>query len=255
MKICYDKIEGMYLSKRGTFRKNGTSYTEAASCSCCGEPYLAQSGKNEVFCSTSCSNSYRDINENTRRKMSINNGNNKGNVTKLGLPLFNTFAERLSPAEKTRCEQDSNDRKLLKVKCSKCGKWYVPSIDAVKRRYYSLIGSKAGENRLYCSDECKDKCEVFGKRAVDYLCLRPDDYEFYTDRELKIWSKEVLKRADYRCEICGGVAEHSHHIQPKKLEPGLALDPYNGVAVCKICHYKYGHSGECSSFGLTLRKC
>lgn len=52
-------------------------------------------------------------------------------------------------------------------------------------------------------------------------------------RSLATWSQEVLKRVDYICEICGGSAEHAHHIEPKKLQPFLALDPDNGLAVCK----------------------
>lgn len=60
---------------------------------------------------------------------------------------------------------------------------------------------------------------------------------------------------DYICEICGGSAEHAHHIESKKLQPFLALDPDNGLAVCKKCHYEKGHNKECSTGQIAKRTC
>ena len=254
MKICYDNLEDMYLSYKGTFRKNGTSYVEAEACLNCGEIYITQVGKHERFCSKHCSNSYRTVSTLTREKMSINNGNLKGNVTKLNLPLFDTFVERLQPVEETRIKIDACGRELLEVKCSKCNAWFIPSIPAVYRRAYALVGDTYGENRFYCSEDCKNNCEVYGKNPNNYLVIDNKE-QFYNNYELSIWSKEVLKRANYKCEYCGQLAEHAHHIQPKKLEPGIALDPVNGLGVCKKCHYRYGHSGECASIKLGSNKC
>lgn len=70
-----------------------------------------------------------------------------------------------------------------------------------------------------------------------------------------MWSKEVLARADNICEYCGEIATDAHHIQPKKLEPFYALDPDNGIACCEECHYKYGHSGSCSTGALANTMC
>ena len=93
-----------------------------------------------------------------------------------------------------------------------------------------------------------------GKNSLSYINLDQKE-DYYTPQELSIWSKEVLKRAKNKCEICGKKAEHAHHIEPKKLVPGLALDPENGLALCKNCHYKYGHVDECSTGNLAATKC
>ncbi len=178
----------------------------------------------------------------------------KGGVSVEGLPLYNTYAPQIDFAEEVRHFYDEEGRKLLEVRCSKCGQWFAPNSKIVYNRIACLNGNGSGENRFYCSQECKDSCEIFGKNTRSYINPEPCVL-LYTDQELQIWSQEVLYRADYKCEICGLKAEHAHHIQPKKLEPGLALDPENGLAVCKECHYKYGHADSCSTGSLASIKC
>ncbi len=178
----------------------------------------------------------------------------KGAVTKLNLPLYDTFALQLDLAEEVRPFYDEENRKLLEVRCSKCGEWFVPSRSEVRHRINSLNGKGTGECKFYCSQSCKDNCEVYRKNPNFYLDLTPKELP-YTPEELQIWSQEVLSRADYECEICGLKAEHAHHIQPKKLEPGFALDPENGLALCKECHYKYGHADSCSTGQLAVKVC
>lgn len=252
MRICYDNLDKLCLTSKGNFRTNGGAYIEKNSCLNCGEPYLSLRSKNEKFCSVACSNSYRNIGKNTRKKMSKNNGNLKGHVTKLALPLFETFKERLILYERIKPIIDKEKRILLQVTCSKCKKWFTPNISSVYRRIYSLCGKITGENRFYCSQKCKDSCEVYNKQSSAYINNNDKPYNV---KELIVWSNEVLKRAKHKCEICNSYAEHAHHIRPKKLEPGLALDPENGVALCKNCHYKYGHVDECSADKLSSIIC
>ncbi len=177
-----------------------------------------------------------------------------GGVTKDKVPLYKTYHPQLSLTEKTRLHIDEKGRNLLEVSCAKCSNWFVPNRSDVSNRLCALDGKIKGEHRLYCSQSCKNSCEVYGKRAVDYLDLTPKELP-YTPEELQIWSQEVLSRANYICEICGQKAEHAHHIQPKKLAPILALDPENGLALCKDCHYKYGHADECSTTNLASIVC
>ena len=177
-----------------------------------------------------------------------------GGVKKLNLPLYDTYSGQLSFAEKTLPFVDKEGRKLLQISCSKCGKFYVPKRDAVIDRVRSLNGKICGEHRFYCSQKCKDNCEVYRKHADYYINLKKKE-NIYTTGELTIWSREVLDRADHKCEICGETALQAHHIQPKKLDPYLALDPDNGLAVCKGCHHRYGHSGACSTGKLAHISC
>lgn len=50
------------------------------------------------------------------------------------------------------------------------------------------------------------------------------------------WAREVLKRDDYTCRRCGGVATEADHIVNRAVAPHLALDVANGQALCKPCH-------------------
>lgn len=169
-------------------------------------------------------------------------GNNKYDVIKRNIPLYDTYNHQINYCEETR--RDPNEPVLLQIKCTKCKEWFTPTRDQIKQRIRALekyaVGS-AAENKFYCSNECKNSCSIFKSRG--YFSINKE----YTSAELIIWGDEVLKRAGNICEYCGKSAEHAHHIQPKKLEPFYALDPDNGVACCVECHYKHGHNGICST--------
>lgn len=56
MKICWDNLEGLYLTKNGTFRykEKSHSYKYSEACKMCGEPFLYQSNSKGEFCSKGC---------------------------------------------------------------------------------------------------------------------------------------------------------------------------------------------------------
>lgn len=171
----------------------------------------------------------------------------KGGVRKRNLPLYDTYHPQISFCEETR--RSPNEPILLQVKCTKCNEWYTPTTSKVKNRIEALNSLSSKESRFYCSDECKHECPIFYSHGH---FSSPREYTF---SEIQIWSKEVLKRADYVCEYCSRLATEAHHIQPKKLEPFYALDPDNGIACCKECHHKYGHTGSCSTGVLAAITC
>jgi len=293
LKICWDELEDLFLTKKGNLMRHNEVYVEKECCKFCGETYLTSRRSPSDFCCRSCSksgqnnpfygkkhtDSYKSkmsnihkgkiVSETTRKKlseahsgdnhfnygkhhseetkakMSINNYNSKGGVRKLNLPLYDTYFERLAYAEELRLYIDEEGRRLLEVVCSKCGAWFVPKDYSVRQRIRCLNGRDGGESRFYCSQICIDNCEIYRKNPNDFLVINNNNDKLYTDYELSIWSKEVLKRANYKCEYCGTDAKHAHHIEPKKLVPGLALDPENGLACCIECHYKYGHKDNC----------
>lgn len=59
--------------------------------------------------------------------------------------------------------------------------------------------------------------------------------------EYKAWRQGVIERAGYACESCGRGGHHCHHIEPVAHNPARALDPSNGMYVCRSCH-KEAHS-------------
>lgn len=283
MKICYDTLKNIILLSNGTFRdrKKRITFVYKDSCNKCKNDYLTIKKTPSEFCSIACEQRCRTHSEETKEKMSksqknrvfsditkdrisknrkgITAGSNnygwKGGVVRFKIALYDTYSHKISYADETRLYIDEKNRKLLEVKCSKCTNWFIPKIGDVKSRIRSLEGKKYGESRFYCSQKCKNNCSVYGKRASYYVNLNKNEDYYCTKEELKTWSKEVLKRANYRCEICDEPAKHAHHIQPKKLEPFLSLDPENGIALCKKCHYNNGHGSGCSTGRLANIKC
>ena len=171
----------------------------------------------------------------------------KGDVVKLNLPLYDTYAPQFPENfEQTRFVIE-NGLKLLEVKChnSSCKKWFRPKLTDVKNRiriFKSKIGS---QNNFYCSPECKISCSTFGQ--IKYFkgqTHKNDIIRTYTKDELKIWAREVLRRANFICACCGESATIGHHRKSKIEFPEFALDPTYGIALCRLCHMPIFHSGE-----------
>lgn len=58
-----------------------------------------------------------------------------------------------------------------------------------------------------------------------------------SSREYKIFRTYVLTRDDYICQCCqDAVATQVHHIVEVMVDPRLALEPTNGIALCGYCH-------------------
>lgn len=54
MKICWDMLEGIILTKNGYFYKNSVTYVYSDECGECSEPYLYNKHIPTSFCSKSC---------------------------------------------------------------------------------------------------------------------------------------------------------------------------------------------------------
>ena len=132
------------------------------------------------------------------------------------------------------------------------GGWFTPSRMQLYERIRHINDN--GGSYFYCSNECKKSCILYNLHSDPFKnILKP-----YTDEEYNIWRKVVLEQDNYECQICGSKKDlHCHHIIPIKIEPMFALDPDNGIVLCKNCHYKYGHKTktECSTGNLANRNC
>jgi 5-methylcytosine-specific restriction endonuclease McrA len=54
------------------------------------------------------------------------------------------------------------------------------------------------------------------------------------------WRELVMADANYSCVICGSVKDlHAHHKESYHANHALRLDPDNGVALCKGCHWDF----------------
>ena len=133
MKICWDVLEGVSLSRCGNFKVNRHIYIEMGSCKGCGEAYLTRKDEIGLFCNRSCANTGKNNamygkhhTIESRKKMSVSNsGKNhpmygktridfgkilseynstrvgvlnpswKGGIRKRNLPLYNTYAHQI----------------------------------------------------------------------------------------------------------------------------------------------------------------
>jgi len=174
-----------------------------------------------------------------------------------------------SKVEEIRYNPNKCKEKELQVHCKNntCpnskenGGWFTPDIyQFINRRSQLEFGNEG--SYFYCSQKCKDECILYNK-TINQL-IKEDQIraghipeKYYTTLEIRIFNEFVMKRENYLCEYCGEKAEHVHHIYPKKLYPGYALDPDHGLACCEKCHYKYGHpkGTECSTGNISNKIC
>lgn len=70
MKICWDNLEGLYLTRNGFLRKGNTTYVEKSSCKRCGNPYLTVRTRQSEYCGISCLKKSMIVSEETKRKIS-----------------------------------------------------------------------------------------------------------------------------------------------------------------------------------------
>ena len=174
---------------------------------------------------------------------------------------YPSHKDRLFDDEIREVEDD-----LLEVRCKHCKKWFKPINRQAESRVRSIEGRQRGESHFYCSDECKDNCEVYGKlpsylEKIDMINAGHIEVcadlhkDYYNSWSLQIWSKVVRDNANNKCEICGETDDlRAHHVLPKSEYPEQALDPLNGVCLCERCHNDKGHSQNGCKTG-QLRKC
>ncbi len=180
----------------------------------------------------------------TRNKMSKNHAdfsrkNNprwKGGYCINNIPLYNAYTHQISYAEKVRRNQ--KDFNILEVRCTYCGRWFIPTLAAVHNRIGALNGREgSGEARFYCSEGCKKSCPIFKQ------ILYPKDFKPVTSREVQAELRQlVLARDNYKCQRCEKTIDeielHCHHIEPVSQNPIESADMDNCITFCKNCHKK-----------------
>ncbi len=131
------------------------------------------------------------------------------------------------------------------------GGWFTPTYIQLYERTRQIEKEYGnGGCYFYCCDECKIGCPLYNLHSDPYK----EETEIpYTAEEYNIWKQVVLEQDNYECQKCEATENlHCHHIHPVKTHPHLALDPTNGIVLCKKCHYEIGHKTgtECSTGNL-----
>lgn len=253
MKICWDMLEDLYLTRNRTLRKGMSIYIEMERCQVCGEPYLTKKHRVSVFCSSGCANSGKNnpffgkthTIENLKKMSSRSyanqmgplNTNWKGGIKVLGLSWYETYKDKLSLYEDIRKQ---NNTGILEAKCTYCGRWFTPKRSEVQSRLKVVNKLSQGEGRLYCSENCKQACPTYGRQ------MYPKGFKHTTSREVSTYLRQlVLERDNWTCQICGKTIEeiqlHVHHMDPVSQNPMFQNDADSCITLCKKCH-KMVHS-------------
>ena len=167
-------------------------------------------------------------------------------------PLFSRIEEmRYNPDKPGEIQVHCKNHNCLNSK--EKGGWFTPTRYQLYERIRQIEKEYGnGGSYFYCSKRCKRECPLYYLKSDPYQKIDKP----YTQQEYKIWKQTVLEHDNYQCQICGSKEKiHCHHIQPVKLFPQLALDPENGIVLCHLCHFKYGHADECSTGNLAKRNC
>jgi hypothetical protein len=273
MKFNQENIQrlGLTKSKKGTWIKKsgGPSYYYMDSCKVCGSPYLGQkrNGKIDETCCYECSVTLRvgvkrpdvgeklkgivrsektkekirkamighKITDSTRKKIS----DTLNSYNSIGLAAYDTYAHQIAFADDIR--RNGQDPNVLEARCAYCGKWFVPSVGAVRLRRDALVGNSHGEGRLYCSEECKHECPIF------YQMKYPKGVKPSTAREAQPALRQmVFERDGWLCQRCGKTDSlHCHHITGVKQNPIESADIDNCITLCKECHKKAHSTKGC----------
>lgn len=252
-----------YSYKLDSYRRESVYYKFILECKECGKSYFMRMSYPGVFCSRQCANKSVVIRNKIAKSLTgnkksieectaISKRKSKGDVVKLNVPLYDTYAKQLLPVEEVR--RNKSNFNILEVKCILCNRWFIPKRIVCEQRCQFIKGNTDRENRFYCSDMCKINCSIFHKKKYPTGVNPIKHRNSLKSSDLRLWSKEVIQRANGKCEICGKKAILAHHKIPKKINIHLALDPDNGMACCQKCHNQM-HTGEYSFGMLANRNC
>jgi len=164
----------------------------------------------------------------------------KGGLFSRNLASYETYALRLEKYDIIR--PDPDEPEILQVACTLCRKWYRPKRNAIKSRIEAIAADDYSENRLYCSEECKKKCEVYRKspfqcsicgvwflgKSFQKYCSDCSPYAETFPQATKdyIYERDIkLGRIDPKCNYS------IHHILPKSEFPSYAKEVWNGITV------------------------
>jgi hypothetical protein len=134
----------------------------------------------------------------------------------------------------------------LLVRCATCREYFAPLRYNVQHRINSLNGKEAGENRLYCSDNCRDRCSVY---KINYKSLLNLDTQnkrlpFYEVRDLAFG--EYGKNCERCGKFCSGNEVDVHHELSVKEYPEYECDLDNLWVLCKECHKEVHKQKGCT---------
>lgn len=176
-----------------------------------------------------------------------NNYIEKTKFFSLSKAKFSTYSDKISYAENNY--KGNNDE--LFCFCTYCGKSFIPTNAQIQARIGALKGYTSGEGRLYCSEQCKIECPIYGKAKYS------KNQKVATSREVSPEFRQIaLKHFNYTCQRCGSIENglHVHHIDGIVEYPLFQEDIKNVIVVCKLCHKQIHSKPGCTYYEYRCNK-
>lgn len=132
---------------------------------------------------------------------------------------------------------------VLTVVCKTCGARFTPKKWQVYNRHNAILGNLGGENRFYCSDECRMACPVYGHRPGN---VDPRSILFFDrNKKKRIRSCQTNTLRELQCgevghnycERCGDIIDVDlHHTLPISQHGKDSINPAGHILLCAMCH-------------------
>jgi hypothetical protein len=184
----------------------------------------------------------------------------KGGVKKRNVPLYDTNFFKIEWCEEVR--RSPCDKDIMEVRCTYCGRWFVPSRWSVRNRIHAINGGYKGEHRFYCSKGCKKACPLYGKTPEQLMkedAVRAGRLNWLEmNREVQPELRQmVLERDNYTCRKCGATDKplHCHHIYPVAINPIESADIDNCMTLCYTCHKEVHQKDGCRYGQIEIEVC
>ena len=135
---------------------------------------------------------------------------------------------------------------VITVTCKKCNKRYAPTYSQISSRIQALktIG---GESNFYCSDICKNSCDIYRFKACIQTDVRSEKrvkervakkVRACQDKSLKQSQCDENLNQSY-CEKCGDFIDiELHHTLPIAQYGKEAVNSSGHILLCAGCHVK-----------------
>ncbi|NCN28711.1 hypothetical protein GW915_14200 [bacterium] len=148
------------------------------------------------------------------------------------------YLERLVPSDEPEYRNG-----VLFVKCKKCGKHFKPTNAQCKLRVEAINNTGLGEGNFYCSDNCKNTCDIFNRTTRRKS--EAETSKMKRDRACQMGIRKALKQLQcdevgyHYCEICGDIIPvDMHHTQPVAEGSSEVNNAAGMMLECPYCHVK-----------------
>lgn len=219
------------------------NYKESNSkkCGYCSKDIRVDKSKQEKnknnFCSKECFNKWRS---------EILIGENASNYKNALLNKkclvcnkeFTTYLDTQICCSKECGNKHKQNRKTLM--CINCNKEFERTASEI------FWSNQRGYVYTFCSSKCRKTYHI-GKNHPSFIddrtLLKDQNKSIRWSKEMCNWRKNVYKRDDYTCQMCGNrssknnaVALNAHHIERFVDNEHLRFKIYNGITLCECCH-------------------